>query len=267
MRRLSLLAFLLMTRLPGAVPAAATVAPGECVVIAPLTGAVTLSGGDECSRRTLPASTFKIPHALIGLQTGVITAKTVMKWDGQKKDFPAWQRDHTVDSAIKSSVVWFFQRMASSIGRERELQQLRAFNYGSATFTGEVTQFWLNGDLQISPLEQIAFLKRMFAYDLPVDRGHIDTVKTALTMPRGKVSNAMGLHEFPLAWPAGTVVRVKTGNGTVNGERVSWLVGGLESGGTQYVFASRATSKAALDNTAGLQLALRVLNASKPISR
>ena len=81
-----------------------------------------------------------------------------MKWDGVKKDFPAWERDHSLDSAIKCSVVWFFQRAAASIGRERELQHLRAFGYGSQRFQHEVTSFWLNGDLAISPREQVAFL-------------------------------------------------------------------------------------------------------------
>src|SRR6266849_2719690 len=65
------------------------VAAGECFVMAPLNGAEMVLGGDECDRRTLPASTFKIPHALIALDTGVITDKTLMKWDGAKKDFPA----------------------------------------------------------------------------------------------------------------------------------------------------------------------------------
>jgi len=105
----------------------------------------------------------------------------------------------------------------------------------------------------------------MFSYDLPVDRVHIDTVKADLTMPRGKFVNASGVHDFALRWPAGTVVRVKSGNGTVNGERVSWLVGALESGGKQYLFASRARSATrALENTAGGDLALRVLNALAP---
>src|SRR5262245_9306016 len=237
---------------------------GECVVFAPLGGTATVVGGEECSRRTLPASTFKVPHALIGLQTGVITAQTVYKWDGKKRDYPVWERDQNVDSAIKNSVVWFFQRMAVAIGRQRELDELRAFNYGSASFTGEVTAFWLNGDLTITPIEQVAFLQKMFAYALPVERRHIDTVKAALTMPRGKIVNAAGVHDFPLQWPADTIVRVKTGNGTVDGHRVSWLVGALETGGRQYVFASRARSAAALDNTAGADLAVRVLNGLKP---
>ena len=238
---------------------------GECVVVASLNGAESVFGAGECGIRTLPASTFKIPHALIGLQTQVISDKTVMKWDGRKQDFPAWERNHSLDSAIKSSVVWFFQRMASSIGRERELEHLSAFHYGSATFDHDVTSFWLNGDLTISPLEQVAFLRRMFSYDLPVDRRHIDTVKIALTMPRGKLSTAVAVHDFALQWPADTVVRVKTGNGTVSGEGVSWLVGELETSGRQYVFASRARSATrTLDTTAGADLALRVLNTIDP---
>ena len=68
------------------------------------------------------------------------------------------------------SAVWVFQQFATAIGRERELEYLRTFRYGSATFEHDVTNFWLNGDLQISPLEEVAFLRRMFAYDLPVDR-------------------------------------------------------------------------------------------------
>jgi beta-lactamase class D len=238
---------------------------GECVVVSPLDGPEMVIGGDECSRRTLPASTFKVPHALVALQTHLVTGKTQIKWDGVTRDYPAWNRDQTLESSIRMSAVWVFQRFAAAIGRERELEYLRAFRYGSATFEHHVTSFWLDGDLQISPLEQLAFLRRMFSYDLPVDRAHIDTVKADLTMPRGKIENAAGIHDFDLRWPDDTLVRVKTGNGSVHGERVSWLVGSLETGGRQYVFASRARSSAgALGTTAGADLALRVLNALTP---
>jgi beta-lactamase class D len=246
-------------------PTPPSVSTGECVILAPLDGSPeTVAGGDECDRRTLPASTFKIPHALIALDTGVVTERTTMKWDGTRQDFPAWERDHTLDSAIKSSVVWFFQRAARSIGRDRELEHLRRFAYGSQTFAKEVDRFWLNGDLTISPREQIAFLKRMYSYQLPVARAHVDTVIAAMTMPPGKLSNAAGMHEFALRWP-NPIVRAKTGNGTVNGERASWVIGEIESEGRQFVFASRVRSSTrTLETTAGADLALRVLNAAAP---
>jgi beta-lactamase class D len=242
-------------------------APGECFVVAQLDRPAVVAEGTpgECDRRTLPASTFKVPHALIALETGVVTDKTVIKWDGTKRDYEAWNRDQTLDSSIKMSAVWVFQQFAKAIGRERELAHLRAFHYGSETFEHDVTAFWLNGDLQISPREEVDFLRRMFSYDLPVKRSHIDTVKTAMTMPRGQVLSAAGTFDFPLKWPADTVVRVKTGNGTVNGERSSWLVGEIETGGRQYVFASRARGTT-LVNNAGAALALRILNGIDPRS-
>jgi beta-lactamase class D len=260
------LAFVLALASTVATPTPAAVAAGECVVVAPLRGgADTVFGGEECDRRTLPASTFKIPHALIALDTGVVTDKTVMTWDGRKKDFPAWERDHTLDSAIKSSVLWFFQKAAGSIGRERELQHLRAFGYGSHNFAGEVDRFWLNGDLTVSPREQVAFLKRMYTYDLPIDRRHIDIVKAAMTMPTGKLLNASWAHDFALTWPAGTVARLITGNGTVAGEHASWVVGEIESDGREYVCASRVRSSSrTLATTAGADLAARVLNTMPP---
>jgi beta-lactamase class D len=239
--------------------------PGECVVVAPLNGPETVVGGNDCRHRTLPASTFKIPHALIALQTKVVTAKTVIKWDGVTRDYPVWNSDQTLESAIRMSAVWVFQQFATAIGRDRELENLRAFRYGSAGFEHDVTNFWLNGDLTISPIEEVAFLRRMFAYDLPVDRAHIDTVKAALTMPPGTFVNAAGVHDFALRWPADTIVRVKSGNGTVNGEQVSWLVGVLETGGRPFVFASRARAAAGtLGTTSGAELAVRVLNMLGP---
>jgi beta-lactamase class D len=242
-----------------------TVRAGECVVVGPLDGEPVEVGGHECERRSLPASTFKIPHALIALQTGVVTERTTLRWDGRKMDFPAWERDHTLDSAIKSSALWFFQRAAAEIGRERELQHLKALGYGSQTFSRDVDRFWLNGDLLISPREQVAFLKRMYSYQLPIERRHIDTVKAAMTMPAGSLLNASGVHPFPLRWPDGSVARVKTGNGTVGRERVSWLIGEIDSDGRAYVFASRVRSSArSMESTAGADLAVRVLNSLTP---
>lgn len=240
-------------------------AEGECFIIARLDGGEPVRAGTvkECDFRTSPASTFKIPHALIALQTGVITPATVMPWDGSRDGPASWQRDHTLDSAMTSSVLPFFQRTATAIGRGRMVSHLRAMRYGSDRFEGEQTTFWINGDLIVSPREQIAFLRRMFTYQLPIDRPHVEIVKQALLMPAGKISNAAGLHDFPLRLTAPAAVHAKTGNTQANGERVSWLVGEVESGRSAYVFAARVRSSTRpLGTTAGADLALRGLNAS-----
>ena len=82
---------------------------------------------------------------------------------------PVWNRDQTLESAIRMSAVWVFQQFATAIGRSASSSTCARFSYGSATFEHDVTDFWLNGDLQISPLEQVAFLRRMF-YVRPAGR-------------------------------------------------------------------------------------------------
>ena len=51
----------------------------------------------------LPASTFKIPHALIALETGVVADvdKEVIRWDGVPREIEEWNRDHTLRSAMR----------------------------------------------------------------------------------------------------------------------------------------------------------------------
>jgi beta-lactamase class D len=244
-------------------------APQECFMLQALDGSARYaSDGVECQVRTAPASTFKIPHSLLALDAGVVTnPRAPVKWDGSEQPFDSWERDHSLDSAVKNSVFWFYQRTARSIGRERMRDGLARLKYTGDTFDGDVASFWVNGDLVVSPAEQLAFLRRMMRYDLPFRRGHVDAVKETFRMPEGSITNASGTHPFALVWPAGTVVRAKTGNATVNGERVSWLIGHIESAGKQWVFVSRVRKNGALPGTAGAELALRMLNEKRPAGK
>jgi beta-lactamase class D len=241
-------------------PSAADAA-AECIVIGALGAPPTSSDAAECARPTAPASTFKIPHALIALQTGVVTSATIVEWDGATGGSDLWQRSHTVDSAIRWSVLPFFQRTARLIGRDRMRQGLTSLAYAADTLDGDLSTFWLTGDLAVTPLEQYAFLQRFFARQLPIDAVHLDTVRRALTMPAGQVTNAFGSHPFVLGWTDPVAVRIKTGNTSVNDERVSWAVGAVESRGRDTLVVARVRSSAALDGTAGLEAARRALEA------
>ncbi len=160
-----------------------------------------MSDSRECAVATAPASTFKIPHALIALQTGVVTPATVVKWDGTPRDFETWRRDHTLESSIRWSVYPFFQHTARLIGRDRMKQSLGSLAYAADTFDGELTTFWNTGDLVVTPIEQVAFLRRLVAGKLPIDARHVATVRQALRMPAGQITNAAGTHSFALTWP------------------------------------------------------------------
>ncbi len=124
-----------------------------------------------CAERFSPCSTFKIPHTVIALDTGVASGPDFfMAWDGTKHGVEAWDRDQTLQSAFKNSVVWYYQALAQRIGEQREAEFVRKCGYGNMDITGGLTNFWLQSSLLISADEQIAFLRRLWANELPASR-------------------------------------------------------------------------------------------------
>src|SRR5262245_29450266 len=233
----------------------------SCVEIQELTAAKTQwrSNDTACATRLSPASTFKIPHALVGLETGVITTTTVYEWDGTPHpDQPEWQHSHTVLSALRPSVLWFFQRMAPKIGASRMHEWLTRLNYGNADTSGDIARYWLNGRLRVSPDEQVAFLKEFFSGSLPFREEFQRQIRQALEQQPGTVQNARGIHRVDGRWDKTTILTAKTGaTTTADGQSVSWLVGHLGAGGREYVFASAVWKAGGVDGLDGTRLAVR----------
>lgn len=231
----------------------------HCVLADDGSGVQRLAGSaSECATRLSPASTYKIPHALIGLETGVIAETTVEQWDGVRHpDQPRWNEDHTVLSAMKPSVVWFFQAMAPKIGAARAHEWLRRFHYGNADTGGDVRQYWLNGRLRISPAEQLAFVKAFYAMTLPgVSQEHLAHVQAAIEQAPGTVENARGVHKLDVSWRQGMSLNSKTGATTTAGESDSWLVGHLTIAQRRLVFVSAVWGRD-VDNLDAVRLAFR----------
>lgn len=127
---------------------------------------------DACDKPYQPASTFKIPHALIGLELGeLVSTEHEFKWDGQQYLIAAWNQDHTLRSAMEVSCVPCFQQLARRIGEERMSEALRKLDYGNATLGAPIDVFWLEpGGLRISQRQQVTFLKRLKNQELPFSR-------------------------------------------------------------------------------------------------
>lgn len=235
-----------------------------CVVVSDNGGPSQRWNGSaaDCATRLSPASTYKIPHALIGLETGAITETTVEKWDGVKHpDQPKWNLDHTVFSAMKPSVLWFFQRIAPGIGADRAHEWLQRFAYGNADTSGPITLYWVNGRLRISPDEQLAFLTRFYDGTLPVKRIYVDRLKDAMLQAPGTVENARGVHALDASWRNGITLNSKTGATTLESrESVSWLVGQLTVDDRKLVFASAVwRAKDGVETLDAVRLAVKTL--------
>lgn len=187
----------------------------------------------RCRERFSPKSTFKIPNTLIGLETGVIRdADFVIPWNRQKypprdnwneEPFSHWGQDQTLRSAMKYSVVWYYQELALRVGEQRMKQHVFAFKYGNQKIAGGIDQFWLNGELQISAEEQVKFLKDFYAGRLPVSQRSTAIVKDILVLKKTSAYTLSG----------------KTGGGSiVPGKFIGWFVGYLETEGNVCFFAT-----------------------------
>ena len=94
---------------------------------------IIASDKDRSGQPQLPASTFKIPNSLIALETGAVEDldKDVFKWDGVTRSIEAWNKDHTLRSAIAASVVPVYQEIALRIGPERMQKFVDLLEYGN----------------------------------------------------------------------------------------------------------------------------------------
>lgn len=191
-----------------------------------------LSDGREWSanpgraeQRFIPASTFKIPNSLIILETGVVADPDAdsLEWDGEERWLDAWNQDQNLREGFARSAVWAYQEWARRVGPETMAGQVAALDYGNAEIGGpeDVDRFWLEGPLAISAREQVDFLKRLQARELPVSQDVQDTVVDIMQAEAGE----------------GWVLRGKTGWRFDGEPDIGWHVGWLEAGAEVWFFA------------------------------
>ncbi|HEX9061077.1 MAG TPA: class D beta-lactamase [Clostridia bacterium] len=199
----------------------------------------TIYNESKSKKQVPPCSSFKIVNSLIGLETKVVEDEnTVFKWDGTKYPIESWNRDHTLKSAVSNSVVWYFQRLASQVGKERMQEYIDRVNYGNRDISGGITEFWLQSSLKISPMEQVGILKQFYDYKLPFSKRNIDIVKSIIL----------------LSDENGVKLSGKTGSGPIHGSDKyvnGWFVGYVERGQNVYIFATNIEANDKIGKNAG----------------
>ena len=134
-------------------------------------GASYRSFGNEPGRSTeefVPASTFKMANALIGIELGLTGPDEVFRWDGKKRALRSWERDMTLSEAMKASAVPVYQELAGRIGPRRMAEYVRLLGFGNCRTDGEPDRFWLSGPLKITPRQEAEFAWRLANGTLPV---------------------------------------------------------------------------------------------------
>jgi beta-lactamase class D len=181
----------------------------------------------------LPASTFKIPNSIIGLETGVIEdEESVFEWDGKKKLFKSWEKTMNLKEAYKVSCLPCYQDMAAKIGVEKMETSLQKLNYGQMDVdSNNVHQFWVRGKSKINPLEQIDFLQRLYYAKLPIKESTYNVMKNIMLLEDNEEYKLYG----------------KTGWSNQDDDNIGWFVGYLEKNDHTYFFATKVRPQASFN--------------------
>ncbi len=185
-------------------------------------------------KRYSPCSTFKIVNSLIAVESGVAEKENYLisydtsrfkpePWMNEAEPFKYWMQDHTMTTAIRYSVVWYYQELARRIGGEHMKYYLNKIDYGNNDISSGLDHFWLCGSLQVSADEQVEFLKKLYNKEFS---------------SFSEQSQQLVLDILPSETTGSYRLYGKTGGGRCwNDKIIGWYVGFVENATSSYAFA------------------------------
>ena len=151
-------------------------------------GQFTIYDLEKFKKPYSPASTFKIVHSLIALQTGrVLDDSSIIKWDGISRWNAEWNQDLSLYRAFRVSAVPHFQSVARLIGKDTMQFWLDSLKYGNMKMGLRADSFWLDGSLTITPDEQLGLVKRLYFRQLPFRASVQESVKKMMIQENNSV--------------------------------------------------------------------------------
>lgn len=166
----------------------------------------------DAQTATTPASTFKVFLALVALQTGVLkSAEEIVPWNGKKyPGRPEWERDLALRAAMQNSSESYFQVLAERIGQARLSTWVKTLGYGNLQLGENAKLAWHDGVFQISPVQQVDWMRRLQSKQLPIELAHQDAVEKVLADSAGeqifsKTGTALPPQGKGLGWWVGYV--------------------------------------------------------------
>lgn len=157
----------------------------------------------------LPAETFDIVNALIGIETGIV------------KD----------SSAISDTLTWFRQ-LAQQIGKDTMQRWIDTLGYarlhGKFQIANNLDTFWLDNSAKVSADEQLGLVKKLYFGQLPFQPRSQRIVKNV--MLRENNSN------YKLSYITGSGI-------SDQGYPIGWVVGWIEENRHPYFFVLQCESR------------------------
>ena len=179
---------------------------------------------DRAVLRVAPNSTYKIYDALFGLEEEIITPEnSFIAWNGETYPFEAWNADQTLQSAMNSSVNWYFESVDEQLGAANISNYIEEIGYGNENISGDFSTYWMESSLEISPVEQVELLIKLQNNRFDFAPENINAVKDAICLSSSDAGTFYG----------------KTGTGRVDGQDVNgWFIGYIETADSTYFFST-----------------------------
>lgn len=224
------------------------------LIVDAATGATVVQSGASCAQRVTPASTFKIAISLMAFDAGVLDNSHQPSWP-YVAGYPDWAGDAwkgNIDPAawMQKSVFWYSQQVVKKLGQARLEGYLASFGYGNQDASAVPVAHpghngvWVMSSLQISPMEQVAFLRKLANRQLPVS-DHAYQMTQEIT--RQDDLNGWRIHG-------------KTGTGSPGQDNqyradqaYGWYVGWASKGAQTWVFARLIQDEGAQLPNAGVR--------------
>ncbi len=176
-----------------------------------------------------PFSTFKVVNSLIALDLGVIkNTKQTLTYNEKAYPMQAWWpsvwklHQYDLSSAFKYSMVAIYRQLATEIGEKNMLSYLHKMHYGNQEISSGLDNFWLNGSMKISAVEQVLLLQKLYHNQWGFNEKAIDGVKEIMLVEATKNYRLFA----------------KTGAGKVDdGTMLGWYIGFIENSTGVHFFA------------------------------
>lgn len=211
----------------------------QCSLLTDAATGGVLSRSGDCDTPMTPASTFKIPLALMGFDSGILMDAEHPAWEFQE-GFADWMENWKTTVTprywLEKSVVWYSQELTKKLGSEKFQAYIDAFDYGNKDLSGDpgkdngLTNAWLGSSLKISPLEQAQFLDKLLNRKLDVAGNVYDSTYDA--MPKTTLANG-----WTVFGKTGTN-RLINADGTPDPDKrqLGWYVGWAEKDARKIIF-------------------------------
>ena len=186
-------------------------------------GDITVYNMSIDTQRVSPGTSFKVISTLIGLETGAITDEEMLVSPDNNVNDSSQNLGTDLKKAFSAPEENYFQEIARKIGRDTMQLWIDSLQYGNKKIGADISAFWLDNSLKITPDEQLGLMFQLFFDKLPFSKYAQQIVKHLML--------AESNEKYRYHYATGTGVGE-------NQRKTGWVIGWVEENRHVYFFST-----------------------------